>query len=108
MKAYSQTEPKPYAVSGNELRIHWNIEQVTAPDMEGKDQKQWVANEALAFVHDTRDILIEKVIGSIYTVKQELAIINNHQSDPQTYADYQELRAKAKTLADGWLAQKGE
>jgi len=106
MKTYSQTQPDTYVISGNEVRIHWDVQEQTTQDMDGQDQTQWVANEAVAFVHDTREILIEKIIGSVYSVQQEIATINNRDEKPDTYDDYQSLRATAKQLADNWLSQK--
>jgi len=106
MKAYSQTEPKTFAVSGDELRIHWDVSKLTMKDMDDVEQTQWVANEALALVHDDRKTLIERIIGSQYTLPEEIALINNRDTKPDEYATYQALRQKAKDLADAWLAQK--
>lgn len=106
MKAYSQTEPATYAVSGDELRIHWDATKLTMKDMDDVEQTTWVANEALALVHDDRKTLIERIIGSQYTLPEEIALINNKDSEPEEYATYQALRQKAKDLADAWLAQK--
>lgn len=105
MKVYSNEQPAVYSASGNELRIRWNIQQVTKPDMEGNDQTTWEANEALCSVFDNRATLIEKIIGSVMDTGAEIAAINNRETDPQEYADYQAFRAKAKSLADGWLTK---
>lgn len=105
MKVYSQEQPEVYAVSGNELRIRWGITQVTKQDMGGDEQTIWEANEALCSKFDGRCVLIEKIIGSVHTPGAELALINNKDSDPQAYADYQAFRAQAKTLVDGWLSK---
>ena len=105
MKVYSGEQPEVYAVSGNELRIHWDIKEVPVPSMEGEGETQWQANEALCSVFDTRSTLIEKIIGSVLTPGAEVALINNKDVDPQAYADYQAFRAEAKALADGWINQ---
>jgi predicted Mrr-cat superfamily restriction endonuclease len=103
MKVYSGTQPEVYAVSGQELRIHWNIKEVPAPSMDDETETQWEANEALCHVNDTRDVLIEKIIGSVHTAGAEIALINNKDIDPDAYAEYQAFRAEAKALADGWV-----
>ena len=103
MKVYSNEQPEAYSASGNELRIRWDIQQVTKPDMEGNDQIIWEANEALCSVFDNRSSLIEKIIGSVMDTGAELAAINNKDDSPEDYADYQSLRALAKQLADGWI-----
>lgn len=103
MKVYSGTQPEVYAVSGQELRIHWGIQEIQIQRMDDETETQWEANEALCHVKDTRDVLIEKIIGSVHTPGAEIALINNKDTDPQAYADYQAFRADAKALADGWI-----
>lgn len=104
MKAYSTDKPNVYVVSGQELRIHWNIQEVPAPSIDDEPRTQWEANEALCNVKDSRDTLIEKIIGSVHTAGAELALINNKDTDPEAYAQYQAFRAEAKLLADGWIS----
>jgi predicted Mrr-cat superfamily restriction endonuclease len=103
MKVYSNEQPEAYSASGNELRIRWDIQEVTKPDMEGNDQTSWEANEALCSVFDDRASLIEKIIGSVHTPGAEIALINNKDIDPSAYSAYQAFRDLAKTLADNWL-----
>jgi hypothetical protein len=93
-----------YEVSGQELRIHWNIQQKTKEIMDGEVVAYWEANEALCNKSDDRAALISKIIGSVYTIPDEIATINNKDSKPQEYADYQAFRVQAKALADGWLS----
>jgi len=106
MKVYSSEQPEAYNASGNELRIRWDIQQVTKPDMEGNDQTTWEANEALCSVFDDRSTLIEKIIASVHTPGAEIALINNKEIDPSAYSDYQAFRDLAKNLADDWFASK--
>lgn len=101
MKVYSGEQPKVYAVSGQELRIHWDIQEVQAQSMNGETESQWVANEALCNVKDSRDVLIEKIIGSVHSAGAEIALINNKETAPEAYAEYQAFRAMAKELAGG-------
>lgn len=103
MKVQSTDKPDVYAVSGKELRIRWNIEQVTREGVDGETETFWQASEALCGVSDQRHILIEKIIASQYTTGAEIATINNRESDPEEYAAYQAFRDQAKALADGWL-----
>jgi hypothetical protein len=103
MKTQAGYEIQPYEVSGKELRIHWNIQEVTKEDMEGETYTVWEANEALCLKTDNRSALIQKIIGSVYSVADEIATINNAESKPEEYAEYQTFRAQAKALADGWL-----
>ena len=107
MKSYSDQEPSKYARSGLEVRIHWNIKQVQAPVTQGEQPRlQWEANEALCFVMQPRNEIIEAVIRSDMTVGDEFAKINNKDTDPVGYAAYQDFRVLAKQLADGWIAER--
>lgn len=100
MKTQASYEIQPYEVSGYELRIHWNIEQKTKEDMDGSSISYWEANEVLCDRRDSRSQIIEKIIGSVYTVGAEIAAIQN---GGQAAENHQALRAQAKILADGWL-----
>jgi hypothetical protein len=106
MKMYSTEKPEGYAVSAQELRIRWNIKQVTAPSVNDEELTQWEANEALCSIYDERGALIEKVIGSVYDTGAEIATINNQVTKRQDYADYQDFRLLAKYLVDTWLSTK--
>lgn len=103
MRVYSSNKPSTYEASGQELRIHWNMQQVSREGVEGEIERYWEANEALCNVSDGRSVLIEKIIGSVYSTGAEIATINNMTSDPDAYAEYQAFRKQAKTLADGWF-----
>ena len=105
MKTESSHELQAYEVSGQELRIHWGSEQKTRT-MDEETIVYWEANEALCSKSDNRSMLISKIIGSVYSLDDEIAIINNKDRKPQQYAQYQEFRAQAKVLADGWLNTK--
>jgi hypothetical protein len=103
MKTQASYEIEPYEVSGYELRVHWNIEEKTKEDMDGESVVYWQASEALCNKLDDRSTLIQKIIGSVYSVADEIATINNKDTKPQEYADYQAFRVQAKALADGWI-----
>ena len=98
MKVYSTDKPETYAVSGSELRIHWDMQEII-----NDETAQWEANEALCNIYDTRAQIIEKIIGSVMDTGAEIAKINNRDTDPEAYAEYQAFRALAKQLADGWI-----
>jgi hypothetical protein len=103
MKVYSGEKPEVYAVSGNDLRIRWDIQQTSKEDIEGNLETFWEANEALCSRFDSRSTIIEKIIGSVHTPGAEIALINNKETDPDAYASYQNFRDEAKMLADNWM-----
>ncbi len=103
MKTESSYQFQVYEVSGQELRIHWNIEQKTKEIMEGESIIYWEANEALCNKTDDRNTLIQKIINSVYSIVDEIATINNAEIKPEQYTEYQAFRTQAKALADGWV-----
>lgn len=102
MKVYSDNALETYQVSGHELRIHWNQRQVQRHDGE----LVWESNEALCNVYDDRAALIQKIIGSVFALPDEIAIVNNQADKPEAYVEYQAFRVQAKQLADGWITTK--
>jgi len=98
MKTYCDTQPDIYVVSGNELRIHWDIKEVSV-----EDRTQWQAEEVLCHVRDPRAVLISKIIRSQYSADSEVSLINNQVADPAAYKEYQNFRDFAKLLTDNWL-----
>lgn len=100
MKVSSSSPLPTYQVLGNKLLIHWGEEVIQSKSMDGEPTASYQYNEASAFVYDTRELLIEKIIGSVYTLGAEIAAIRNGGQDAN---DHHALRVQAKALADGWL-----
>ena len=103
MKVFSNSALPTYQVLGNKLLIHWNEQVVQSTDVDGELITLYEYNEASAFVYDTRELLIEKIISSVYSVGAEIAAIRNGGQDAN---DHHDLRVLAKVLADGWLQEK--
>lgn len=106
MKVWSNEKPEVYAVSGQELRIHWDIQKITKQGMDGETETLWEANEALCNRFDSRETIIEKIIGSVLSSGAEIALIHNKEINRIAYDEYQNFRSQAKLLADGWIATK--
>jgi len=100
MKVYSSEQLPVYQVSGQELRIHWDAQEVSTSGIDDEPRTQWEQNEALCNVSDSYGQLVAKIIGSVYDYNAEFAAIND---GGEKYAAYQAFRAQAKQLADGWL-----
>lgn len=103
MKSYSKEQPEVYDVSGTELRINFNMNQIEVNGLE-EPEIVWEFDQVLCNHKDNRSSIIEKIIASKYTVGAELATINNQANDPDAYAAYQAFRVLAKELADGYVA----
>lgn len=99
MKVFSNTQLPTYQVSGQDLRIHWDAQEVPAPSI-GEPRMQWEQNEALCQVSDNYGQLVAKIIGSVYDYNAEFAAIND---GGEKYTAYQAFRTQAKALAEGWI-----
>lgn len=106
MRVYANDPFRTYEVSGQELRIHWDEQFETVEDMDGQVRTQYSALEAVCHPLDTRDVLIRKIIASVHSLEDELALINNRDDKPEEYAGYQQFRSNAKQLADEYLATR--
>ncbi len=102
---YSNDKPDTFRIEKREVRIAWNIHQETINTLDDQQETQWVYNEAVIHPLDTRDVIIRKIIASVHSLEDEIALINNQNIEPEEYAAYQAFRATAKTLADGWLSR---
>jgi hypothetical protein len=99
MKVFSNTQLPIYQVSGQELRIHWDAQEVSIPGI-GELKIQWEQNEALCQTSDNYGQLVAKIIGSVYDYNAEFAAIND---GGDKYIAYQSFRLQAKALAHGWI-----
>lgn len=101
MRVSSKDKLEDYQVIGNKLRIHWDHQEVTVEDMEGEQSTQWRCEEAVVKKTASRDEIIEAIISTKYpTYGAEIAAIRNGGDDAE---EHEELRAKAKELADNWI-----
>ena len=100
---FSSDQLPAYQPSGQELRIHWDAEEVPMPSMDDTPRTQWRQKEALCNIADDYGTLVAKIIRSQMSVDAELATINN---GGERYAAYQAFREEAKALAKGYLAQR--
>lgn len=99
MKVKSNTLFEKFNISGQELRVHWDIEE----QLNLEEVIEYVAEEALCLALDSREVIIQKIIGSKYSLSDELATINNQLEKPEEYAVYQEFRTLAKQLANEYV-----
>ena len=106
MITYSNTEPQPITIEKRQVRVTWNARQEPVNTLDGEQETQWVYNEAIFDVYDTREVIIRKIIASVHTIEDELALVNNRDEKPEEYAEYQELRTTAKSIADNWFIEK--
>lgn len=106
----TQTDNKlpTYQTFGEKLHINFDEKEVVVKSMDGKERTAYEYTTAVSLATADRGTLISDIIGSKYTSGGEFAAINNAESDPQEYADYQAFRTLAKQLADSWLAQNNQ
>lgn len=103
MEVYSNAKLEDYQIIGDKLRIHWNHQEVTIPSIDGdyEGTARWRCEEAVVKKTASRDEIIEAIIATKYpTYGAEIAAIRNGAEDAQAHED---LRLKAKELADNWV-----
>jgi len=111
MLTYSQTEPQSITIEKRQVRVTWNARQEPVNTLDGEQDTQWVYNEAIFDLYDTREVIIRKIIASVHTLEDELALINNElvwsePVDNVEYQEYQDLRDTAKRIAEQYLAMR--
>lgn len=106
----TQTDNKlpTYETFGEKLRVNFDEQEIIVKDIDGNERVAYQYTTAVSSVASNRSQLISDIIGSKYTISGEFAAINNAQSDPEEYAEYQAFRAQSKQLADGWLSKGDE
>lgn len=100
MKVFAGRELQTYEPSGDDIYIHWNVEKNVKETEQGSFD-EWSADEVVVKKTDSRNVVIEKIIASQYSVGAEIATINNRESRPEEYVAYQNFRLLAKELANG-------
>lgn len=106
MLTQSDTELPLFQVVGRVLKINHSHELVikTLPNEETKQEHVYYT--AIADILDDRSKIIEAIIASKYTPTDEIATINNKETKPEDYTEYQNFRTFAKSLADQYLSKK--
>jgi hypothetical protein len=59
MKTQSNHEYQPFEVSGREVRFHWNVELLDKPE---EEIASWQADEALALLSDSPQVMLQKLL----------------------------------------------
>jgi tRNA isopentenyl-2-thiomethyl-A-37 hydroxylase MiaE len=106
MITISDDELPLYQVLGTTLRInhsHSVVDRIDTMTELTKTEQHYIT--AICDITADRNTKIEAVMASVYSPSAEIATINNKESEPELYADYQAFRILAKTLADGWVYQ---
>ena len=99
-RTQSQVKMPTYELSGKELTIYWDEQELNRESVEGEQETVYSYAYCVASVFDNRDALIEKIMATQYpTYGSEVAAICNGGEDAE---NHEAMRQTAKTLADGW------
>jgi hypothetical protein len=99
MKTVSSQKLHDVEIRGGVVRLNFDAKEVTKEGMNGPEM-YWECLTASFPEGSTREVVIQAVIGTRFSLADEIALINNQVTKPDEYAAYQAFRAKAKTLAD--------
>lgn len=105
MKTESKDKLPTHKTFGQKLHIYFNEEEIEKQmEIDSEETETFYRYDtAVAKTTDDRNTLISKIIHSRYSVDDEIATINNKEESPEEYQAYQEFRAQAKVLVDGWI-----
>lgn len=92
---------------GRTKLINFSHEQITRTGEDGQAETFWQCEQVRVHAYATRGAVIDAIIKNKYNEPgQEAALINNIIANPEDataqaeYADYQQRRQLAKTVAD--------
>ena len=102
MRSNSDHYPEQTIKSNGKIQINFNILKVSREEMDGTTRTSYDFDYVEVSGEVTRAKIIDAIISSVLTKDAEIAMINNELAAAGTseYAAYQELRAKAKEVAD--------
>ena len=107
MKSQSGSQQPLLQYSQGGILITFNSIQKTKIDPFKGEQKYWEADQIKVSDNPTRDEIIEAIIGTNFSIKNEIAFINNNNKGDKKsideYQGYQTCRDVAKGIADDVL-----
>jgi hypothetical protein len=101
----SDTYPEITVKSNNKTQIRYNIVETTIEDMNNESRICYNFEYVEIEGELSRDKIISAIIGNVYSIEQEIALINNElynlgTNEHTEYVEYQNLRDLAKTVSD--------
>ena len=105
MKGNSDNYPEIVVKSNNKTQVRFNIVEIIKEDINSKSRHCYNFEYVEIEGELSRSKIISTIISNSYSIEEEIALINNELSNLGTieqieYAEYQTLRAIAKTVAD--------
>lgn len=98
MKFESDTKPKDYLVSGNDLLIRFDVSEDIRNDIDGSPRTVFSGEEVVVSPFATKDQIIEAIVASRYSTADEIAL--NRKSDGDlAKTEYLGFVSKAKVIA---------
>ena len=101
MKFETNDRPKTYAISGNELRINFDIKEVEREDPVTKEKRTvFIGEEVVVPKGASTSTIIETIIASRYSVGAEFAMVRRLDTDSEK-VEYLSFVQLAKDLGYG-------
>ena len=107
MKFQTDNQPQTYEVSGTELRINFNVQQVEREMINGNKVKFFEGDQVLVNKGSKKSEIIEAIIASRYTIGTEVALSRRNEADPAK-VEYLAFVDQAKALAKGYFTKDGD
>jgi len=100
MVVKSDTRPEAVELLQDSKLINFDIKEVEITDPESTDIRiGFEYQQVKADIKGTREAIIEAIIATRYSAGAEIALTNDKESKAVEYAEYQDFRLLAKSLA---------
>ena len=100
MLVKSDTRPEAVELLQESKLINFDIKEVEITDTESTDIRiGFKYQQVKVGINDTRGTIVEAIIATRYSAGAEIALTNDKESKAVEYAEYQDFRLLAKSLA---------
>ncbi len=98
MKFETNDLPQTFEVSGQELRVNFDVKEIEREDMDGEKRKSFAGEQVVLPVAATRSQIVEAIVATRYTTGAEIALnrLPDDNADKQEYLAFVEA---AKVIA---------
>jgi hypothetical protein len=107
MKFETNTKPADYQVSGQELRVNFDVIEAEREDLDGTKTKVYRGEQVVVHVMATASEITEAIVASKYSTGAEIALNRKPDSDPDKVA-YLAFVETAKAKGKGKPGNNGK
>ena len=107
MKVESDKQIAEVAISGNEMRVTFNQEQVEREDLDGSKRTVYVGEQVVVSSTASKAEITEAIVAAKYSLGAEIAMTRKADSDPEKQAYLAHVET-GKVFAEKAEKEKGK